>query len=283
MAKYDSQGVPALSFHNPAGMILYPVGLYTYAMGNTRARDVTELLGTSKEQHLDLLLLACGDVRNILCTVSELSLRKSHERPTSLNFHLNDYDPTVVARNAVLLEAAGVINPDIPDDIDFLWNIWYNLALSQSHFDRLRKIISKLLESDFESRESILMFQNNAILRECRDIWKDWVDLDLEVNSVKEDRNRFLRERGQVLKFSLDTQCYLVLTQMIMAFNNDEKALFSPTAANPFYPEIEHWFREGSTSDETEKTNPTLIRPFTHKWKLHYSSCAFESYLPFER
>ncbi|XP_020627256.1 uncharacterized protein LOC110064535 [Orbicella faveolata] len=157
------------------------------------------------------------------------------------------------------------------------------MALSKSHFDRLRKIMSKLLESDFENRESILMFQNNAILRECRDIWNDWVDLDLEVNSVKEDRNRFLRERGQVLKFSLDTQCYLVLTQMIMAFNNDEKALFSPTAANPFYPEIEHWFREGSTSDETEKTNPTLIRPFTHKWKLHYSSCAFESYLPFER
>ena len=35
MAKYDSKGVPVLSFHNPAGMILYPAGLYTYAMGNT--------------------------------------------------------------------------------------------------------------------------------------------------------------------------------------------------------------------------------------------------------
>ena len=283
MTKYDSQGVPIQSFHNPAGMIIYPVGLYTYAMGNTRAHDVTELLGTSKEQHLDLLLLACGDVRNILCTVSELSLRKPHERPTSLNFHLNDYDPTVVARNAVLLEAAGMINPDIPADIDFLWNIWYNLALSKSHFDRLRKILSKLLEIDFESRESILKFQNNTILRECRDIWKDWLDLDLEVSSVKEDRNRYLQERGKVLKFSLDEQCFSVLTQMIMAFNGDEKPLFSPTAENPFYPEIKHWFCEGSTSDETERSNPTLIRPFTHKWKLHYSSCAFESYLPFER
>lgn len=284
MAKYDSQGVPVLSFHNPAGMILYPAGLYTYAMGNTRARDVTEMLGTSKEQHLDLLLLACGDVRNILCTVSELSLRKSHERPTSLNFHLNDYDPTVVARNAVLLEAAGAINPDIPADIDFLWNIWYNLALSKSHFDRLRKILSELLERDFDSRESILKFENNAILRECRDIWKDWLDLDLEVNSVKEDRNRFLEEKRREYNFNLDKQCFLVLTQMMMAFT-DLKAvdLLLPTAGNPFYTEIKHWFCEGSTSDETEKTNPTLIRPFIHKWKLHYSSCPFESYLPFER
>ena len=281
MAKYDSHGVPVLSFHNPAGMILYPAGLYTYAMGNTRARDVTELLGTSKEQRLDLLLLACGDVRNILCTVSELSLRKPHERPTSLNFHLNDYDPTVVARNAVLLEAASVINPDIPADVDFLWNIWYNLALSKSHFDRLRKILSELLERDFDSCVGILKFQNSATLKECRDIWKDWLNLDLEVNSVKEDRNRFLKERGQ--KFGLDKQCFCVLTQLTMAFNDDEKTLFSPTAGNPFYTEIKHWFCEGSTTDETEKTNPTLIRPFIHKWKLHYNSCVFESYLPFER
>lgn len=135
MTRYDSQGVPVLSFHNPARTILYPTGLYTYAMGNTSARDLTELLGTSKEQHLDLLLLASGDIRNLLCTVSDLSLRERHERPKSLNFHLNDYDPSVVARNAVLVEVACAIDPDIPADVDFLWNIWYNLALSKAHFD----------------------------------------------------------------------------------------------------------------------------------------------------
>ncbi len=284
MAKYDSQGVPVLSFHNPAGMILYPKGLYTYAMGNTRARDMTELLGTSKEQDLDLLLLACGDVRNVLCTVSELSLRKPHERPKSLNFHLNDYDPSVVARNAVLLEIASVINPDIQTDIDFLWNIWYNLALSKLHFDRLRKILSGLLEKNFESDESILKFQNNAVLRECRDIWRDWLDLDLEVNSVKEDRNRLIDEiRRERSGFDLDKQCFSVLTQMIMVINEGEEDILLTTPANPFYAEIKHWFKEGSSSDDYDKTNPTLIRPFVHKWKQHYDSCAFEGYLPFER
>ena len=71
-----------LSFHNPAGTILYPTGLYTYAMGNTRARNLTELLGTSKEQHLDLLLLASGDIRNVLCTVSDLQLQKKNVFPS---------------------------------------------------------------------------------------------------------------------------------------------------------------------------------------------------------
>ena len=176
-------------------------------MGNTRARDVTELLGTSKEQHLDLLLLASGDVRNFLCTVSELSERKPHERPKSLNFHLNDYDPSVVARNAVLLEVASVINPDIKADVDFLWNIWYNLGLSQANFDRLRKILSELLEKNFDSAESVLRFEDSAVLRECRDIWKDWRHLDLEARTVKEKRKRLIERKLQELKIDVDNQC----------------------------------------------------------------------------
>ena len=284
MTRYDSQGVPVLSFHNPAGAILYPTGLYTYAMGNTSARDLTTLLGTSREQHLDLLLLASGDIRNVLCTVSDLSLRKRQERPKSLNFHLNDYDPSVVARNAVLVEAACEINPDIPADVDFLWNIWYNLALSKDHFDRLCNVLSKLLEKDFDSEECVLKFQNSAVLRECRDIWEDWRDLDLEVKSIKESRNRLIEDRRRELKFSRDVQCLSVLNRMVKLIYEEALDHFSePTSANPLYNEIKHWFSEGSTSNESDKTNPTLIRPFVHKWKQHYSSCAFESYPPLER
>jgi len=284
MTRYDSQGVPVLSFHNPAGTILYPDGLYSYAMGNTRARDITELLGTIQEQHLDLLLLASGDIRNVLCTVSDLSLRKRRECPKSLNFHLNDYDPSVVARNAVLVEAACVINPDIPDDVDFLWNIWYNLALSKAHFERLRSVLSELLEKDFDSDESVLKFQDSAALRECRDIWNDWRELDLEVKSIKESRIRLIEDRRRELKFSRDSQCLSVLSQMVkLIYEEALDHFYEPSAANPLLDEITHWFSEGSTSKDLDKTNPTLIRPFVHKWKQHYSSCAFESYPPLER
>ena len=284
MTKYDSQGVPVLNFHNPAGTVLYPTGLYTYAMGNTRARDLTELLGTSKEQHLDLLLLASGDIRNVLCTVSDLSLRKRHERPKSLNFHLNDYDPSVVARNAVLVEAACAINPDVPADVDLLWNIWYNLALSKEHFERLRNVLSELLEKDFDSDESVLRFQDSVVLRECRDIWKDWKNLDLEVKSIKESRIRLIEDRRIELKFSRDVHCLSVLSQMVkLIYEEALDHLCEPASANPLYNEIKHWFSEGSTSNESDKTNPTLIRPFVHEWKQHYSSCAFESYPPLER
>ena len=196
----------------------------------------------------------------------------------------NDYDPSVVARNAVLVEVACVINPDIPADVDFLWNIWYNLALSKAHFDRLRNVLSGLLEKDFDSDESVLKFHDSAVLRECRDIWRDWSDLDLEVKSTKESRIKLIEERRRQLKFDRDVQCLSVLSQMVkLIYTEALDHFYEPTSANPLYVEIKHWFSEGSTSDESDKTNPTLIRPFIHKWKQHYSSCAFESYPPLKR
>ncbi|XP_068748432.1 uncharacterized protein [Montipora capricornis] len=286
MAKYDSQGVPILGFHNPAGMILYPEGLFSYSMGNTRARDLTELISTSTRQQLDLLLLASGDVRNILYTVSEMSLRKPQERAKCLNFHLNDYDPTIVARNAVLLEVAGSIDPNVAEDLDFLWNIWYNMALSKSHFGRLQKILSVFAEKNFDGHEQfIIRFHDNAVLKECRDIWKDWRGLDLDTQSVRVDRKNYIRNKMEQNKFNVESQCLFILSQMMMGITSSQKDtmdILSTKPTNQFYKEIKHWFEEGSTNDESEKVNPTLIRPFVHKWKQHYCACPFEGYLPFE-
>lgn len=282
MAKYDSQGVPILGFHNPAGLILYPDGLHSYSMGNTRARDLTELLGTSKERQLDLLLSASGDVRNILYTVSEMSLRKPQEQPKSLNFHLNDYDPTIIARNALLLEVAGSINPDVSEDLNFLWNVWYNMALSEAHFVRLKQTLSTFVERNFDDLHSnVLKFQDAAVLKECRDIWKDWSGLELDIKSVKEDRNKHIQKHLRRLDSKIEHQCLHVLKQMMMAINSPDILLAAP--ANSFYTEIKHWFEEGSTGDDSQEANPTLIRPFVHKWRQHYNSCAFEGYLPFEK
>lgn len=284
MARYDRQGVPNQSFHNPKGIVLYPEGLDTYAMGNTPARDITELLGTSVEQHVEVLLLACGDVRNFLCSLSDLSSRKPHEHPKSLSFHLNDYDPSVIARDAVLLEVASVINSDVPADVEFMWNIWYNLALSSADFDRLRKVLSELFERNFDSDESILKFQDDDVLQKCRNIWDDWRDLDLEVKSVKEERKNLMEDKKRNIGFCEDSHCQSVLDHIKMEICEEELDKFvKPAATNPLYREIKHWYREGSTSDESQKTNPTLIRPFVPKWRQHYSSCAFKGYAPLER
>lgn len=277
MALYDSQRVPFLGFHNPAATILYPKGLYSYAYGNTRGQDVTENLGTQKGQHLDVLFLASGDVRNMLFTISGLSFRKPNERPKSISFHLNDYDPSIVARNAVILEIANTINPEADDDVDFLWNVWYNLALSKDHFDRLRATLASLITRDFDECESFLKFQDSNVLQECQDIWKDWKDVDLDVDSVKEERKQLIREKLNTT--SLEKFIVNVMEQIMMAPNDSN--IFDES--NPHHKEIKHWFEEGSTNNERHSVNPTLIRPFDHKWRVHYAACAFEGYLPVSR
>lgn len=86
------------------------------------------------------------------------------------------------------------------------------------------------------------------------------------------------------MKFSRDVHSLSVLKQMVKLIYEEALDHFcEPTSTNPLYDEIKHWFSEGSTSDESDKTNPTLIRPYVHKWKQHYSSCPFESYPPLER
>ncbi|XP_044174005.1 uncharacterized protein LOC114974698 [Acropora millepora] len=280
MTKYDSQGVPIFGFHNPAGLILYPEGLFSYSMGNTRARDLTELTATSADEMLDLLLLASGDVRNILHTVAEMSLRNSQERAQCLNFHLNDYDPTIVARNAVILDVVGSINADVAEDLDFLWNIWYNMALSESDYIRLQKVLSVLAERKFDSvDQSVLRFGDSTVFKECQDIWKDWKGLDLDIKKVKQERRNFIANRFKTLEKESKVKdlCDGILSRLMVGITSHR--------LNPedmLRVELKHWFEEGSTNDEAENTNPTLIRPFVHKWKQHYAACPFESYLPVE-
>ena len=282
MTKYDSQGVPVLGFHNPAGLVLYPEGLFSYSMGNTRGRDLTELMATTADQMLDLLLLASGDVRNILYTVAEMSLRNSQERAQCLNFHLNDYDPTIVARNAVLLDVTGSINADVSEDLDFLWNIWYNMALSESDYMRLQKILSALAERKFGGvDQSVLSFGNSTVFKECQDIWKDWKGLDLDFKKVKQERRSFIGNNFKTLgtEWKIEDQCTCILSQSLMLGITSCGRM---NLKNILLMELRHWFEEGSTNDEAEKTNPTLIRPFVHEWKQHYTACPFESYLPIE-
>ena len=197
-------------------------------MGNTRARDLTELMATSADQMLDLLLLASGDVSNILYTVAEISLRNSKERAQCFNFHLHDYDPTIVARNAVILDVVGSINADVAEDLDLLWNIWYNMALSQSDYIRLQKVLSVLAERRFDSvDQSVLRFGDSTVAKECQGIWKDWSRLDLDIRKVKQERRKFIGKKfktpGKEWKVIVKNLCDGVLSQLMVGITSCER------------------------------------------------------------
>ena len=159
MSKYTGKQVPFPSFQNSCGQIIHPNGIFTYAFGITSGQPLAERFATRKGRHLNLLMLGSGDLRNVFFTLSELWQRKPSLRPGQVNFHVNDFDPVVVARNVIILEIARCIDPERPEDIDFLWNIWYNLALSEDHYQRLQQFIKVLISNGIQDREKV-RFEN---------------------------------------------------------------------------------------------------------------------------
>ena len=294
--EYDNHGVPKLSLANPRAQVLFPTGQYTYAFGNTPAVGLAEHFGTSRaDDSLEILSLGSGDVRNLLFTVSELSQR--HTIPASLSFHLNDHDPSILARDVIILEIVRSINADSEIDVDFLWNLWYNLALSSEELKRLQEILQNLTSPKYVS--NVLQFGSKDVFTECLQIWNDWLRLELNINDVSTQRQSLMvfglnltQQEGQ------DTRQENInfLTAVTSLTNTTMNQLFSPfdeqklgrkclQRPSPLYQEVYSYFLSGCTSEvqTSSKVNPTLIRPFEHKWKVHYGSCPFSGFIPIDR
>jgi len=61
-------------------------------------------------------------------------------------FHLNDVDNEVISRDIVLLDIIAHTDPDTLGDIEFLWDVWYNMTLTRPHYDRLKLTLRRILD-----------------------------------------------------------------------------------------------------------------------------------------
>ena len=298
--EYDSHGVPKLSLANPRAQVVFPRGQYSYAFGNTPAVGLAEHFRTSRtdDSQLKILLLGCGDVRNLFSTVSELSQRQHDMIPASLSFHLNDHDPSILARDTIILEIALSINPDSDLDMEFLWNLWYNVALSGEELKRLQAILENLTSPKYVS--NVLKFGSKDVFAECLQIWSAWPRLELNIDDVSTQRKSLMvfglnltqHENQQDTK----QEDINFLTAVSSLTNTTMKQLFSPfdehklgrkclQRPSPLYQEVYSYFLSGCTSEvhTSSKVNPTLICPFEHKWRVHYGSCPFSGFIPIGR
>ncbi|KAI0630923.1 hypothetical protein C8Q77DRAFT_1062112 [Trametes polyzona] len=146
--------------------LVWPGSYFFYPIGNTSAVCLTRDLPS--EEDADILLLGCGDPRHVLYTVfSEL------ETCEKLDFTCCDFDPGVLARNALLLTL-------IADDVahQTLWNIFYHLHLDANSLAVLRSHCQKLVDAsaDLESWRlspygPFLHFSTEYTLSELRRHW----------------------------------------------------------------------------------------------------------------
>ncbi|KAF8348729.1 hypothetical protein F5887DRAFT_597878 [Amanita rubescens] len=121
--------------------VFWPGKIFFYPIGNTSAVCLTSEL--PPEQPADILLLGCGDARNVLYTVyADLG---AQSRP--LDFTCCDIDPAISARNILLY----TLVTDFPSEqnneyLQKIWNFYYHFFIDKETLDMVLKQCQVLLD-----------------------------------------------------------------------------------------------------------------------------------------
>ncbi|KAI0403950.1 hypothetical protein F4802DRAFT_616112 [Xylaria palmicola] len=160
------------------------ISTFFYPIGNTPAVSLTQTIPPTETA--DVLLLGCGDVRNILFT-THLDNRK-------LDITCCDNQKAIIARNVLLLSL--VIDGEDGQN-DKLWDIYYHMYTDQSAFDLIRSQAKKLydLSATIDMWEQSkygphLRFCDSVALSSARKMWhfysaeSEGVDFDVCLGSA---------------------------------------------------------------------------------------------------
>ena len=259
---------------NPCSSYLYMNHRYYYAIGNTKSVDLTE--GCEIQSQVQFLLLGCGDIRNILQTVHEIGQSKTV--PESLTFHLNDIDDVLLARNAVLLQIVHTIDPDMIDDIQFLWNIWYNLRLSEHDYLRLKSVLTDIVENPL----SFLKFAAQECSSAVKRVIKYWLKLNMRVRDAQLKREAFIIKKvaADLHKKEIHVKMTDAVETLLCNSSGFLIGCLYRSKQEEYFEEMKTYFRTGSTDnrDDPGYTNPIFLCPHVDGWRVHPTSLPYSAF-----
>jgi len=139
-------------------------GRQKYLWGNIPAFDVLQLGSNESEEYGDelhllfageylgmystgplltvLYVTASGDLRNVVQTIAQLPSKFNQ----SIHVAMNDRDIDIVARNAIMLLIALVVE-SIDEAIECTVHVWYSAVIRKSDIDILQQQIRPLIEN----------------------------------------------------------------------------------------------------------------------------------------
>jgi hypothetical protein len=122
-----------------------------------------------------VLILSCGDLP---FAVKSTSL-SSNQRIA--NITVTDMSAMAMARNILFAKIITdtKFNPDSNEDLQYLWNIWYNMEWSSVTKERFLKDITELNMGCFSDNLKVPVENDLSVLK---NIWKFWVSSVSEVN-----------------------------------------------------------------------------------------------------
>ncbi|TFY71510.1 hypothetical protein EVG20_g1501 [Dentipellis fragilis] len=177
----------------------WPRKRFFYPIGNTPAVCLTR--DVAPEENASILLLGCGDPRNVLYSIfcePSASIRQ-------LDFTCCDIDPAILARNVLLLSMI----PDGEEYAGHLWNFFFHMHLDNASHSYLVEHCRKLVEYSEDIPRwnqspfgSFLRMSTDYTLSELRRHWTLYADMhSLPTERLSTLRNAFAKQA----KSTLDT------------------------------------------------------------------------------
>ncbi|KAI1768471.1 hypothetical protein GGR53DRAFT_410482 [Hypoxylon sp. FL1150] len=234
-------------------------------LGNTPVVSLTRSLPQGEDA--DILLLGCGDVRNVLYTTySERGFPARRLDITSC-----DIEPAVIARNVLLLTLLieGV-------SADSMWKVYFHFSIDNDTLNIIQSQAKKLLAVSKTIDQwrngpysSLLKFCDVVSLREASQVWEKYVYLRSDrVTRFKEDLRRTESLRRTILGRP-GQQEPLTLTSLRSA-----APLSIPALANgEIIQAYEYYWKHGHLSDhQATIPNPLFSETLSENTVLHYGT-----------
>ncbi|KAI0904472.1 hypothetical protein F4823DRAFT_634269 [Ustulina deusta] len=143
------------------------INSFFHPIGDTPAVCLTQSMPHSVAA--DVLLLGCGDVRNILFTC--------HVNGRQMDITCCDNQKAIIARNILLLSL--IIDNEAGENYDLLWDIYYHMYITEEALDLLSSQAKKLCDLSATSASweqsnygSRLSYCDSTTLLSVRNIWR---------------------------------------------------------------------------------------------------------------
>ena len=199
---------------------------------------------------------------------------------------MNDVDNEVIARNIILLEIISSINADDLGDIEYLWDIWYNMTLSEGHHARLMVTLERLLDGSSSSQWKC---GDSATKKHVTKTWKSWLETKpWDIESVEKSRQDLLEYYCR-LRSDVSTSETMTIPSQPFCMGQEHMAEDSLSKHIDEWNQVlktgiaRDFVSVNSSRNTGEVVNPTMMRPGSNKWHVHYGSNPIEAYLPFKR
>jgi hypothetical protein len=128
--------------------------------------------------------LGSGDLRNTLKTAG------NRKYIANLDIHLNDVNPSVVARNILILKIISEDGFDIQneEDVSFLWDLWYNAEWPESTRKRFELVLKEILDNNLP--DNVVIPKSSSLIT-LKTVWSKWISI---ISKRESESNLFMKK-----------------------------------------------------------------------------------------